>query len=82
MRNGLGNITGWAAVVAIVGGAVFGVLLWLGCPPILAAGMVAVLCGAAVMAWITEAMYRKSFPNLFRKFEPNRRDRSIGDRNS
>lgn len=45
---------------------------WLGAALILAVGL-----GALAAAWIAEFMYRKAFPNLFRKFEKPRQTKTI-----
>jgi len=31
--------------------------------------LLAIIIGALAAAWVAEFMYRKAFPNLFRKFE-------------
>jgi hypothetical protein len=80
MGRRLGNIAGWAAVVAVCSVALFALLVWFGLTPLLAAAALAALYGAAAMAWVTEFMFRKSFPNLFSGFEKKQHPgRVIGD---
>jgi hypothetical protein len=82
MGQWLVKVAIWTAAIATAIGAVFGVLIWFGGPGILAAVIGVALFGAVATAWIAEAMYRKSFPNLFRKFEKEQQNRTfVGDGN-
>jgi uncharacterized membrane protein len=73
MSGWLGSIAGRIAVVAIGSAVLFVLPIWLiGVTPIQSAMIVSIVLGAIAAGWTAEFMYRKAFPNLFRKFENDR----------
>jgi hypothetical protein len=79
MTRRLGRFAIWAAVIVAGSAAILVLCLLLGAPLILAAAVLAALYGAVAMAWVTEFMYRKAFPNQFRKFEKQPQNRTLAD---
>jgi hypothetical protein len=75
MNKRLGRVAGILTLVAACCAILLVVPITLfGASPLLSALFVAILIAAFAAAWLADAMYRKSFPNLFQKFEKPRRN--------
>jgi hypothetical protein len=79
----LGSFAGKAALSVACSAVIFAVpILLFGATPLLSAMILAVIYAAIATAWIAEFMFRKSYPDLFRKFESKPQSRKpAGDGN-
>jgi hypothetical protein len=69
----LGRFAGILTLVGVCGAILMVVpVVLFNASPVLSGLFVLVLLGAFACACIADFMYRKSFPNLFRKFEKDR----------
>ena len=81
MSNRLGRFAVTLTWIAVCAAALFVLPILFGATLVQSALISAIALGALAAGWITEFMYRKSFPNLFRAFDKDRQNRkAAGDR--